>query len=114
MTMNVKSTSDTLAHPKLGTVGDFVVVLKVGNVVKGSTGLGAKLVDDVVVVASVVSSTNIGVGAEVTGGQQYDSSSSLINPQTPDFVSFSLLQKNSLRLKLRHIVSLYCHLEDIH
>ena len=81
MTMNVKINSDTLAHPELGTVGDFVVVLEVGDVVMGSTGLGATLVDDVIVVATVMLFTDMGVGAEVTGGQQYDSSNSPSTPQ---------------------------------
>ena len=81
MTMNVKTTSDTLAHPELGTVGGFVVVIEVGDVVKGSTRLGATLVGEVVVVATVVLSTGTGVGAEVSGGQQYDSSSSPYTPQ---------------------------------
>jgi hypothetical protein len=65
MTKNVKTNSDTLSHPELGSVGDLVVVLEVGDVVKVSTGLGPTLVDDIVVVATVVSSTGIGVGAGV-------------------------------------------------
>ena len=47
-------------------MGDFVVVLEVGDVVMGSTGLGATLVDDVIVVATVMLFTDMGVGAEVT------------------------------------------------
>ena len=63
-------------------MGDFVVVLEVGDVVMGSTGLGATLVDDVIVVATVMLFTDMGVGAEVTGGQQYDLSNSPSTPQS--------------------------------
>ena len=38
-----------------------------GDVVKGSTGMGATMIDDVVVVGTVVSSTGIIEGVEVIG-----------------------------------------------
>jgi hypothetical protein len=100
MTMNVKTNSDTRAHPELGTVGDFVVVLEVNIVIKGSTGLGVTLVDDVVVVATVVSSTDIGSGVEVTEGQQCDSTSRyastpLNNPHPSEPVSSSFASSMS-------------------
>ena len=58
MTMKVKTNSDTLAHPELGAVGDLVVVL-------GLHRNGCNIGDDVVVVATLVSSTGKGVGPGV-------------------------------------------------
>ena len=82
MTMKVKTNSDTLAHPELGAVGDLVVVLEVGNAVKGSTGMVAILVDEVVVVATEgVGPGVISMGDGITEEQQYDSSTSPINRQ---------------------------------
>ena len=61
-----------------------------GDVVRGSTGLGVTLVDDVIGVATVVSFTGIGVGAEDTGGQHKDSYSSRFTAHQEDSVSYSV------------------------